>query len=203
MTELDVTTTAIDSTKPPAFDEQRLVDMKEFREAGYLQEANRQFFHPLGLALAANLDDEKLPGLWVLDYRDDPEGMFYAEEVLNTPDAEGKAMRVANEQGERAAARRDLCGGVIQSIPTKLRLPKVEVATQIDGTVGEILTWTAKGVDTPPDPENWTPDVWYRTTPDGEQERLIVGWARNPVTDIEIEPSLPVEPEPVPVKPAR
>lgn len=25
--------------------------VKEFREEGYLQEANRQFFHPLGLAL--------------------------------------------------------------------------------------------------------------------------------------------------------
>lgn len=200
MTELDVTTTVSDPTKlDPS--KTATVDTKELQDAGYLQEVNRQFFHPLGLALAVD-HDGKVP-LMVLDNRDDPEGMFFSEEQLNTPDAEGKAMRIANEQGERAAARRDLCGGVIQSIPTKLRLPKVEVGPQIDGTVGEILTWTAKGVDTPPDPENWTPDVWYRTTPDGEQERLIIGWARNPVTDTEIEPSLPVEPEPVPVKPAR
>lgn len=27
------------------------MDMEEFRERGYLQEANRQWFHPLGLAL--------------------------------------------------------------------------------------------------------------------------------------------------------
>lgn len=54
------------------------IDIKEFRALGFLQEANRLFFHPLGLALEAIISDdgsEKLGGLW--DYRDDPEGMFY------------------------------------------------------------------------------------------------------------------------------
>ena len=58
--------------------------IKEFREKGFLHEANRQFFHPLGLALAINLDengDETLGGIW--DYRYDPEGMFFGEKELS------------------------------------------------------------------------------------------------------------------------
>ena len=54
------------------------IDIKEFREQGYLQEANRRFFHPLGLALEVVVDDgrnEKLGGVW--DYREDDQGVYY------------------------------------------------------------------------------------------------------------------------------
>ena len=61
------------------------IDIKEFREQGFLQEVNRKFFHPLGLALEVIIDDdtgeEKLGGVW--DYRDDPEGMFFGAGVIN------------------------------------------------------------------------------------------------------------------------
>ncbi len=56
-------------------EEIKRIDIKEFREAGYLQEANRRFFHPLGLALEITRHEdgtETLSGVW--DYRDDPEG---------------------------------------------------------------------------------------------------------------------------------
>lgn len=56
------------------------IDIKEFREMGLLVEANRTFFHPLGLALEVTIEDdgtEKLGGIW--DYRDDPEGMLYGD----------------------------------------------------------------------------------------------------------------------------
>ena len=71
------------------------MDINEFKEAGYLQEANRCFFHPLGLALevAQDIDEEtgekgpwRISGVW--DYRDDPEGMMYAPEVLETREAQ-------------------------------------------------------------------------------------------------------------------
>jgi len=56
------------------------IDIKEFREEGYLQELNRQFLHPLGLALEVIINDETgeetLGGVW--DYREDLEGMYYA-----------------------------------------------------------------------------------------------------------------------------
>ena len=54
------------------------MNIKEFREKGFLQESNRLFFHPLGLALEINIDDNKnytLSGIW--DYRHDPEGILF------------------------------------------------------------------------------------------------------------------------------
>lgn len=61
------------------------MDIKEFREMGLLAEANRTFFHPLGLALEIVVEDdgtEKLGGIW--DFRDDPEGMLYSNEHFPT-----------------------------------------------------------------------------------------------------------------------
>ena len=54
------------------------MDIKEFHEKGFLLEVNRQFFHPLGLALEITVEDDgtgSISGVW--DYRDDPEGMAY------------------------------------------------------------------------------------------------------------------------------
>lgn len=54
------------------------LDLKEFVEKGFLQEANRLFFHPLGLAMSIEVDDNgnyKLGDIW--DYRDDPEGVIF------------------------------------------------------------------------------------------------------------------------------
>lgn len=55
------------------------LSISEFRRLGYVQELNRRFLHPLGLALAIRVDDEtgeeKIEGIW--DYRCDPEGMYF------------------------------------------------------------------------------------------------------------------------------
>ena len=62
----------------------RKMDISEFRKEGFLQEVNRLFFHPLGLALEIVLDDcgnASLGGIW--DYRDDPGGIFYDDEVID------------------------------------------------------------------------------------------------------------------------
>ena len=49
----------------------------EFREAGLLQELNRQFLHPRGLALEVVIADgaESFGGVW--DYSSDPEGVTF------------------------------------------------------------------------------------------------------------------------------
>ena len=55
------------------------MDIKEFREKGYLQEVNRLFFHPLGLALEIKINKkgiETLSRIW--DSREDAEGIYYA-----------------------------------------------------------------------------------------------------------------------------
>jgi len=108
------------------------IDIAEFREQGYLQEANRLFFHPLGLALEVVSEDsdcfscggrgefngvkcetcngtgtlhtEKLGGVW--DYRDDPEGMTFGPDMID----EDKIKRVFEEERRHRAAREKLLG---------------------------------------------------------------------------------------------
>ena len=68
-------------------EDMKYIDIEKFVDEGYLQEVNRQFFHPLGLALTvtAETDDEtgEPVGPWSLagirDVRDDPEGMIFTE----------------------------------------------------------------------------------------------------------------------------
>ena len=96
------------------------INIKEFREQGYLQELNRQFLHPLGMALEVIIDDEgneKLGGVW--DYRDDPEGMFYAEEIVKLDKFKENFNRVAKELIIKAEYRRNKYGYVFQPIGEK------------------------------------------------------------------------------------
>ncbi len=62
----------------------KYMDFSEFLELGFLQEVNRKFFHPLGLAIEMTLDDTgKVNGFGrIWDYRDDPEGMFFGEGMI-------------------------------------------------------------------------------------------------------------------------
>jgi len=93
------------------------IDIKEFREKGYLQELNRQFLYPLGMALEVIIDDEgneKLGGVW--DYKDDPEGMFYTDEIVKLDKLKKNISRVANELSVKAQYREDKYGYVVQPI---------------------------------------------------------------------------------------
>lgn len=91
-------------------DEIKRIPIKEFRALGFLQEANRQFFHPHGLALEVVVDDltgeERLGGVW--DYRDDPEGVLFGN--LDERDRE-RAGSVLDERLRRLDARAELFGG--------------------------------------------------------------------------------------------
>jgi len=94
------------------------MSVKEFREAGYLQELNRQFLHPLGLALVTRIEDydggltiEKLDG--ITDFRDDPEGLIFAEGVMTAE----KAANIKAQQEQRFPARQQALGFIIQPPP--------------------------------------------------------------------------------------
>lgn len=85
------------------------MDIAAFRADGYLQELNRRFLHPLGLALEVIVNDdgsEQFGGVW--DYRDDPEGMAYGE-----VDAI-KAARVDEIWASRQPAREASLGFMVQ-----------------------------------------------------------------------------------------
>jgi hypothetical protein len=60
--------------------DQRHMPIAEFQQRGYLQEVNRRFFLPLGLALVVAREEDgtmRLACIW--DYRDDPAGMILDE----------------------------------------------------------------------------------------------------------------------------
>lgn len=81
----------------------KYIDIAEFRKVGFLQEVNRRFLHPLGLALEVVIDEdgtERLSGIW--DYRNDPEGIEYDSSVLDWE----KAKRVADERVKHDEVRR-------------------------------------------------------------------------------------------------
>ena len=88
------------------------LDIEEFVEFGYLHELNRQFLHPLGLALEITDDDgtHRLSG--VQDFRDDPEGIIFAPGTLD----EAKARRVALKQAERLPSRYNALGFFVQGV---------------------------------------------------------------------------------------
>lgn len=109
---------------------------KEFYELGYLQELNRQFLHPLGMALEVVIDDEtgdvSFGKVW--DYRDDPEGMQFAleeydarteQEVL---EMRAKAERIMAEQANKAQTRVERLGYVTQDLYTKRELAEAREA---------------------------------------------------------------------------
>jgi hypothetical protein len=92
------------------------IDIAEFRRMGLLQEANRRFFHPIGLALEAiQFEDETeaLGGIW--DAREDPEGYMFDTDNM-TLDADA-AFMYDSMIDERAEARVTLLGAVVQPIP--------------------------------------------------------------------------------------
>jgi hypothetical protein len=99
------------------------IDIKEFRENGYLQELNRQFLHPLGLALEVVQDSdgtEYIGGVW--DYRDDEEGIQY--DYINSNDervvvANNKANFINNEFVTRGIPRYNKLGFIIEPIINK------------------------------------------------------------------------------------
>jgi len=92
------------------------IDIKEFREFGFLQEINRLFLHPMGLALEIIQEDdgtERLGGIW--DYRHDEEGMLFADEDIS----EEKRRRVMQFMYDQHLRRENKIGFVVQGGDTK------------------------------------------------------------------------------------
>jgi len=88
----------------------QIMDPQEFRDEGFLQEVNRQFFHPLGLAMAVmvdyGLDEDGLMSVSIWDERDDPEGWFFAEGEID----DAKAQKVDDLKASKWLLRNKLLG---------------------------------------------------------------------------------------------
>jgi hypothetical protein len=98
-------------------DEIKMMDFDEFWKLGFVQEANRLFFHPRGLALSVTVEDGKATGFGgIWDYRDDPEGILFGSDIVGTRAALVKAAAVQNELERHIPAREKLLGFFIQEL---------------------------------------------------------------------------------------
>lgn len=80
------------------------MSVAEFRKLGYLKELNRQFLHPLGLALEVVVypnGAEVFGEVW--DYRDDPEGLHFRDPY--TDEELENALRIDDELGAKIEVR--------------------------------------------------------------------------------------------------
>lgn len=96
----------------------RRMSVADFRREGFLQELNRQFMHPLGLALEVVVDHEtggERFGL-VWDYREDAEGMSFGDGELDAASA-ARGVEIAALRARKAEARRRLLGYEVQPLP--------------------------------------------------------------------------------------
>jgi len=95
--------------------------VKEFRRLGFLQELNRQFLHPLGLALEVIVNEdgsESLGEVW--DYRSDEEGIRFAE--FSESDI-SRGELIEEMQRSKAMKRESLLGYNVQPLILKEDAP--------------------------------------------------------------------------------
>lgn len=102
----------------------KMIDIKDFREKGYLQEVNRQFLHPLGLALSVTINEdgsEYLNG--ILDYRDEPCGIIYDLENLDKNKIEDFKLKmdfIEKEFNRTIKSRIDKLGYGVEQLPKNI-----------------------------------------------------------------------------------
>lgn len=114
--------------------ELNLLNINEFVEKGYLQEANRLFFHPLGLSLVVKYDEDSqqfaLGG--VLDCRSDEEGVVFgsSKDSGQASVRTEKFSSVQKEIKEKSSIRVQRFGWSIQPIEDMVRTDSMEVDGQ-------------------------------------------------------------------------
>lgn len=81
---------------------------KEFRKQGFLLELNRQFLHPLGLAMECIIDEETKEETFgeIWDYRDDPEGMFFGKNMITMKDKKELSNKINKLRQSKLKVRR-------------------------------------------------------------------------------------------------
>lgn len=113
------------------------MSVREFRELGLLQEVNRRFLHPMGLALEVfqNEGDGTMRFGEVWDYREDPEGIAFRDDDISDDKSREARDYVDALIEDHRAARVSLFGGIIQTIPSGIP-PKPEGPPNTEVRVG-------------------------------------------------------------------
>lgn len=149
--DTDAYRAALGPSKRPVVEETPGMPVAEFVDFGYLQEVNRYFLHPLGLALTVEQDDHGATRLHsIQDFRAAPEGMIFADGVMDAD----KAARVWAERGIRAGIRQTGLGYVVQPAPGEpIEVPDLGWPSVTRAQVAENLERSIRELDDPPPPK--------------------------------------------------
>ncbi len=89
------------------------MSLQEFVDLGLLQEVNREFFHPIGLAMAVTVEDDgRVSGFGGIMQTDDPEGFLYDPSAID----QSKVERAQEFMGGRLETRRLALGFKTQTL---------------------------------------------------------------------------------------
>lgn len=105
----------------------KTLSLSDLKNGGYLQEVNRRFFHPLGLALAIRTEEGQSLDEGVLqvnDARDDEEGYYFsgASDPMEASERMAHAGKIDFEIEAKRATRVDLFGDAVQGIEHLARI---------------------------------------------------------------------------------
>lgn len=94
-----------------------LLDPVELKESGLLFAINRDYLHPIGLALSVDVNRDLVPFRVgpIFDGRDDPAGITFADDCID-PEIVAKAEILAESAAVRFARRKTALGFVVQPL---------------------------------------------------------------------------------------
>lgn len=118
------------------------MSLKDFVESGFLQEVNRKFFHPMGIALSVTADKKGIfQGFGpILDYRDHPHGILFKE---IDPEMILKAQTVENHRYKTAKIRFRQLGYITQPLEKNT----VHIWGRFEGNMDDERTpWSICGI---------------------------------------------------------
>lgn len=124
-------------TEPPTNAPMPMMDIQEFVDLGLLQEVNRAFLHPRGLALVVEESgegDARLVGIW--DSREEPDGIAYLWGQDEAESAWRKYQSSMRLMLERRSARQALFGGeFIEPLPSASRRVTAAVEQSLEDAI--------------------------------------------------------------------
>ena len=88
----------------------KYISVQDLIDGGYLQEINRCFLHPLGLALEVALPAGEIR---IQDHRADPEGVIFEEGTIDR----AKALKIWDEKADNSDVRQKALGYRVQPMP--------------------------------------------------------------------------------------
>lgn len=103
-----------------SYTEKDAISIHKLYHLGYIQEVNRRFFHPLGLHFNVKKDlshpTEELMFGGIIDVREDPEGIIFTEEEINSSKFKVNKVFIDKEFENASKQREKAFGFTIQPI---------------------------------------------------------------------------------------